>query len=608
MTRAHRQQTSLVHRIVAAIAVPFGVALVVVVAAISFIEWRFSRQDLVESARARARITAANCTPSLAFGALEDAYEILSALETDPQVTAATLYDRDGAVFASYGKGATPPPLEQASSGSSHEFGEEGLGVYEPVQQNELWLGTLFVQFDLSPLYRRLQGFMLTGASIGVAAFGVAFALAYFQQGSISRPILALAEVARAVSRGENYSIRAPQRIGDYKEAQALTESFNAMLDRIQTQDATLRESETQFRRAISNAPIPIAIHDESGSILELSKGWLECSGFAIDDIPNLFAWIQERCSVEAYERTRAAVNAPAPTTETIDLGEIEVADLQGVTRLWHANVTPIGRFRASKNVWLLLAIDLTDRIRASQALEERTRELERSNQELDDFAYIASHDMKEPLRGIHNNAMFLHEDYRDKFDEEGVRRLNRIQYLCKRLETLIDDLLYYSRIGRQDLAIQKIDPNKMVEDIVQMLDGSPVAENARIVTLGPLPPCVCDSVHVQEVFRNLISNALKYNAAKDKLVEVGYLRERDGHRDVYFVRDNGYGIDPQFHRDIFRIFKRLNPESDETKGTGSGLTFVKKIVERHSGSVWVDSQPGRGSTFYFTLRGDDAA
>src|SRR5690606_23703184 len=108
-------------------------------------------------------------------------------------------------------------------------------------------------------------------------------------------------------------------------------------------------------------------------------------------------------------------------------------------------------------------------------------------------------------------------------------------------------------RIGRQDLAIQKIDPNKMVEDIAQMLEASPIAKGARIVTLGQLPPCVCDAVHVQEVFRNLISNALKYNASPEKLVEVGYLAERDGHRDVYFVRDNGYGIDAQFHRDIFR-------------------------------------------------------
>ena len=346
----------------------------------------------------------------------------------------------------------------------------------------------------------------------------------------------------------------------------------------------------------------PIAIHDETGAIVELSRGWTESSGYAKNEISSLFDWLGERCSAEFCERLAAIISQPPGSGETSSLEPIELTAKGGGTRHWQANVTLIGRFQDGRTVWLLIAVDLTESIRSNQALEQRTQELERSNRELDDFAYIASHDMKEPLRGIHNNALFLEEDFADQLGPDGARRIGRMKYLCKRLETLIDDLLYYSRIGRQALAIQQIDPNAIVADIARLLEGSAIAENARIVAPEPLPPCVCDAVRVQEVFRNLITNGLKYNNSPEKVVEVGFLEHRSGHRNVYFVRDNGFGIDPQFHQDVFRIFKRLNPEDDTAKGTGSGLTFVKKIVERHGGVVWVESTLGAGSTFYFTL------
>ena len=255
------------------------------------------------------------------------------------------------------------------------------------------------------------------------------------------------------------------------------------------------------------------------------------------------------------------------------------------------------------RRMYVGIVRDISERKRSEEEREKLIESLRVSNQELDDFAYIASHDMKEPLRGIHNNAMFLCEDYEGKLDTEGMRRLDRMRFLCSRLESLIDDLLYFSRIGRQSLAIQEVDLNQVVAEISEMLESILEERNARIEVPKTLPLYVCDAVRVKEVFRNLISNAIKYNDSEVKRVEVGYLETWAGLRDVFYVKDNGYGIDPAYHDEIFRIFKRLNMESDADRGTGSGLTFVRKIVERHSGSVWLESVPEEGSTFFFTLK-----
>ncbi len=254
---------------------------------------------------------------------------------------------------------------------------------------------------------------------------------------------------------------------------------------------------------------------------------------------------------------------------------------------------------------------DITDFKQKETQLLKYTEELKRSNQELDDFAYIASHDLKEPLRGMLTQTAFLLEDYQDKLDMEAIRRLRRLIYLSQRMEQLISDLLYFSRLGRTELAVQETDLNEIVAEIRQMMDTFLKERHARITIPQPMPRVVCDKLRVAEIFRNLITNAVKYNDKPERLVEVGYLESvntPDGReKGVFYVKDNGIGIAPEFHETIFRIFKRLgNPAVKSEEGTGSGLTFVKKIIERHKGRVWLSSEPGKGSTFYFTLGGRD--
>ncbi len=257
----------------------------------------------------------------------------------------------------------------------------------------------------------------------------------------------------------------------------------------------------------------------------------------------------------------------------------------------------------SGKKTYIGIVRDITARKEEEQERSRMIHLLKASNQELDDFAYIASHDLKEPLRGLTNNARFLEEDYEDELDEKAVRRLKRMRFLCGRMESLIDDLLYFSRLGRQELAVCEVDMVKLVLEIKLMMQNTLEESNASIVVDKKLPKYVCDFVRTKEVFRNLITNAVKYNESAVKKIEVGYLDAWKDLREVFYVRDNGIGIDPEFHDDIFRIFKRLNNESDIGRGTGSGLTFVKKIVERHGGTILLESELGKGTTFYFTLR-----
>lgn len=256
---------------------------------------------------------------------------------------------------------------------------------------------------------------------------------------------------------------------------------------------------------------------------------------------------------------------------------------------------------------------DLTVRRRQEESLRQTlsklsayAADLERSNKELDDFAYIASHDMKEPLRGIHNHARFLLEDYADQLDKDANRRLGRLVHLSQRMEKLVNDLLYFARIGRQELAVRPTDLVLVVNDVLSTLEQFMEEKHARVIIVGHLPEITCDTVRVTEVFRNLIVNAIKYNDKAEKLVEIGCLAS---HPDaagqtwgqVFFVRDNGMGIALEFHEDIFKMFKRLE-RPDDDDGTGSGLTFVRKIVQRHGGKIWLESTLAQGTTFYFTL------
>ncbi|MEO0457320.1 MAG: ATP-binding protein [Cyanobacteria bacterium P01_A01_bin.114] len=252
--------------------------------------------------------------------------------------------------------------------------------------------------------------------------------------------------------------------------------------------------------------------------------------------------------------------------------------------------------------------------LQKADELSQLNSELTRSNIELDAFAYIASHDLKEPLRGIHNYSSFLIEDYGDQLGDDGAHKLQTLMRLTHRMEDLINSLLHYSRLGRAELSVVPEDLNEILDGVLDVVKISK-PEQVNFVIPRALPTIACDRTQIIELFTNLISNSIKYNNKAEKSVEVGYLSSNEAtaqgvwpaasqalRNPVFYVRDNGIGIRDKHLENVFRIFKRLHPPGRFGGGTGAGLTIVKKIVERHGGQIWINSVYGEGSTFYFTL------
>jgi two-component system, chemotaxis family, sensor kinase Cph1 len=251
--------------------------------------------------------------------------------------------------------------------------------------------------------------------------------------------------------------------------------------------------------------------------------------------------------------------------------------------------------------------------LKKADELASLNEQLQRSNNELDAFAYIASHDLKEPLRGIHNYASFLLADYQDKLDEDGANKLNTLMELTTRMENLINALLHFSRLSRTDLNRNNLDINKLVNNVIDVIKINQSDFQIDIKIPENMPIIKGDRVLTEEIFVNLISNALKYNDQREKRIEIGLLMEKPDwaliehpcfHQNipVFYVKDNGIGIREKHLDTIFRIFKRLHAQHKYGGGTGAGLTIVKKIVERHGGQIWVESKYQEGTTFYFTL------
>lgn len=231
--------------------------------------------------------------------------------------------------------------------------------------------------------------------------------------------------------------------------------------------------------------------------------------------------------------------------------------------------------------------------------LEKRAEELKASNTELEHFAYVASHDLQEPLRMVTSFLALLKKRHQNEFDETSEKFIQFAVDGAERMKGLIQDLLKYSRVGSANEPFTSVDLNTVISDIRQVY-AQALTENAGVLMAGNLPVVSGHKVQLYQLFQNLVGNALKYHSAKCPIIEIGCSEKEEEWE--FSVKDNGMGIDPRYFDKIFIIFQRLHNKNEYT-GTGIGLAICKKIVERHDGRIWVDSHSGHGSTFYFTLR-----
>lgn len=241
-------------------------------------------------------------------------------------------------------------------------------------------------------------------------------------------------------------------------------------------------------------------------------------------------------------------------------------------------------------------SIDITERKQTEQELKRHSKNLQKINKELDQFAYVVSHDLKAPLRAINNLSEWIEEDLGEDIDEDVKNNMSLLRGRVHRMQSLIDGILEYSRIGRMHVQADNVDTDTFVSDLIS---NYLMTSSFEIIKKTKLPAIRINKIRLEQIFTNLISNAIKYHDKEEGVVEIDY--KPDGKEHQFSVSDDGPGISPEFHEKIFTIFQTLQPR-DSVESTGIGLSIVKKIIEEQGGRIWVESELGKGSKFIFTI------
>lgn len=362
----------------------------------------------------------------------------------------------------------------------------------------------------------------------------------------------------------------------------------------------TLRDSEDKFRYVYDHSLVGKSLTLPTGE-LSVNQAFCDMLGYTQEELQG--TKFQEISYLEDIQESERIVTELAS-------GKIDAARFvqrflrKDGTIIWADVSTTIRRDAEGAPLYLMMAVlDITQQKLAEQQLEKQTQELARSNRELEQFAYVASHDLQEPLRMVTSYLQLIKRRYWNQLDKDADDFINFAVDGAERMKTLINDMLVYSRVGTRGKEFRPVDCNAVLEQARHNL-ALAIEEKKAIVTSSSLPTIHGDDNQLVQLFQNLISNAIKFNDNQPPKVSIQ--AESRNNEILFTVQDNGIGIDPQFSERIFIIFQRLHGK-DEYSGTGIGLAICKKIVERHSGRIWVESQPGAGSKFCFTIQGAGA-
>jgi PAS domain S-box-containing protein len=362
----------------------------------------------------------------------------------------------------------------------------------------------------------------------------------------------------------------------------------------------------------IENLPVMVFIKDaRTLRYVRQNRAALELLGLSRDDVIGKndrdFLPAEQADFISAKDREVLAAG------QLVDVPEHRIDSLHLGTRILHTMKMPILDERGEPKFLLGISVDITERKLAEQAIRElnaelrdKAAQLEVTNKELESFSYSVSHDLRAPLRAIDGFAQMMEEDYQERLDAEGKRYLAVIRQNSSRMGSLIDDLLEFSRLGRQPVAHGEVNIDALVREVVEeVLNSEPrgergVASAAPQIEVGPLPPARGDRGLLRQVWTNLIANAVKYSSKVQRpFIQVSGCEA--GAENHYSVRDNGVGFNMQYAEQLFRVFQRLH-RAEDFGGTGVGLAIVHRIVTRHGGRVWAEGVENDGAVFSFAL------
>lgn len=366
-----------------------------------------------------------------------------------------------------------------------------------------------------------------------------------------------------------------------------------------------LQESEERYRSLVIATSQIVWTTDAQGQVEDMPT-WQAYTGQSQSDVRG-WGWL-EALHPEDRQRTALIWNH-AVQTKSLYETEYRIRAKDGSYRYFSARGVPVIASDGSIREWVGTCTDITERRASEEALKARAEELtyltavlsrtnlalEKRNQELDQFAYVASHDLKAPLRAIANLSEWIEEDIKDFLTLDTQYQMNLLRGRVHRLEALIDGLLAYSRVGRLQLNIVTVSISVLLDEVIDSLSPP---QTFKIEIEPNMPTLLTERLPLEQVFSNLISNAIKHHPGTDGRIQISCCEMGNFYQ--FAVADDGSGIAPEYHEKVFGIFQTLEAR-DKSENTGIGLAIVKKIVESQGGTVWLESQVGKGATFHFT-------
>jgi PAS domain S-box-containing protein len=574
-------------------------------------------KQMFDQLQVRARLFAVyladNLVNALYFSDLESIRFTLAPAMEQEDISQVLVFDAQGRiVHDSWGKSRVhekilrdPVLKEFLSDHSIHMMVEdESFKIIAPINLEEEYLGGLMMTYSLTGLNRQImemrrelqnveeEGFQknLVSFLTLVSVFSLlAVAVGIRIAGGMARPIIQLSEWAKKTGRGEKNIIHAIERTDEIGE---LAESFKKMNEDLQ-QTMVSKFHMDHIIEAIQGS---LVVVDPEQKIKRVNRAALDLSGYAEDELLG--------CLAETLFHDTDAF-------KKVIMGKLnqheQVVNMEQVYR--HADGRPIPvlfsgsslyNSRKETEGYVFVANDLRERVRAEQKLNQYAVDLERSNKDLEDFAFIASHDLQEPLRKIVSFGERFKESANDKLKEKELFYLDRIESATLRMQKFIEDLLRYSRITTSTHRFRKIKLAHVAREAISVFELELERLN-MVVEIGDLPSLEADKAQMYQLFQNLFSNALKFRKKERPLkIKVSSMKLEDGQFEIQ-VEDNGIGFDEKYLDKIFRPFERLHGRS-AYEGSGIGLALCQKIVQKHGGDLYAKSQVGKGAIFIITL------
>jgi PAS domain S-box-containing protein len=565
-----------------------------------------------------ARIVAMNSTAALAFQSKEDATETLNSLRAEKHIQAACLFDTSGHLFAKYPAQLTDDAVPQQPFSAGYQFSETYLVGFEPVLLDGKIIGTLYLKADRREMYER---FLLYGG-IAIIFMVIAFLFAYIiskrLQRSIANPLIELANTARKISDEGNYSVRAIKRNED--EVGDLTDAFNHMLTRIEIQNVEItglnqnleqkvkertKEMEEAYAALKQQTELTEKILDSTVDLIAVFD-----TEFRYVTMNKQFEGIYGRKREELYNKRISDVYPQVVQSGMLD--DLKQA-LKGEIvkhQNYHSPITkrhyesfyiPLKDEDVVVYGILTVSHDVTDMTQANEKLQRLNADLEKSNSDLEQFAYVASHDLQEPLRKIQTFSELSERNLDNK--EQLKKYLAKVSSSAYRMTELIKAVLNYSRLVKnENLAFAEVDLNSILNSILSDLELM-IEEKNAIISVDRLPVVQGIALQLHQLFLNLLSNSLKFTERRPEIKITSELVKENGSVAYLLLTlcDNGIGFDQKFEEKIFSIFQRLHHDKN-IPGTGIGLALCKKIVENHRGRISVKSEVNKGTSFYIYL------